>query len=141
VLSGDEDLVSVISDEGLIPSAVYEVSGSQQGLELALACAPKGCRVVLVGLQGRPTELNLRDISIREIELVGTNAHAFVQDFPTALELLAARPAGWRDVAPVALSLDRLVDEGLEPLSTGQGTRIKTLIDPWTESTRDTETS
>ncbi len=131
-------LAELLATEGLIPSVVYEVSGSRPGLTEALAIAPRGCRVVLVGLQGQPTELNLRDISIREIELLGTNAHVVGVDLPEALRLLAARKAGWHDIAPLALSLDDLVDQGLIPLAESRSTRIKTLIDPWAGSSRPT---
>lgn len=135
----DVSLGRYLAESGLIPSVIYEVSGSKAGVAEALTIAPRGCRIVLVGLQGQPTEINLRDISIREIELIGTNAHVVGADLPEALRLLATRDSGWRDIAPTALSLDRLVDEGLRPLAEARSTRIKTLIDPWAADSRETE--
>ena len=73
------------------------------------------------------------------IELLGTQAHCVGPDLPEALRMLAAREGGWSDIAPVALSLDHLVDDGLEPLAERRSTRIKTLIDPWTASSRPTQ--
>lgn len=131
-------VADTLAANGLIPTVIYEVSGSKQGLAEAMALAPRGCRIVLVGLQGSPTEINPRDISIRELELLGTNAHAVAVDMPEALRLLASRAEGWRDIAPTALSLDALVSEGIEPMVEGRSTRIKTLIDPWADAPRDT---
>ena len=64
---------------------------------------------MLVGLQHDPVEINFRDVSVREIELLGTQAHCVGADLPEALRLLSMRPGGWSDIAPVALSLDHLV--------------------------------
>lgn len=134
----DAPISQLLAGASLIPSVIYEVSGSNAGVTEALSLAPRGCRVVLVGLQSQPVEINLRDISIREIELIGTNAHVVGIDLPEALRLLASRESGWRDIAPTALALDRLVVDGLEPLAEGRSTRIKTLIDPCTPETRAT---
>ncbi|MGH3664479.1 MAG: hypothetical protein ACRDU8_00040, partial [Egibacteraceae bacterium] len=107
-------------------------------LRTALGLLPTGGRLVQVGLQPGVTELELRPFSLREYELVGTNAHVCDEDVPEALRLLAARGEPWHDVAPVALSLDRLVPDGLVPLAEGRSRRIKTLVDPWADAPRDT---
>jgi len=133
-----QGLGQVLSSQGLVPSVIYEVSGSTPGFDLARSIVPRGGRIVLVGLHGQPCAINLRDISIREIEIIGTNAHVLRTDLPMALDLLATRTDGWRDVAPIALSLDSLVDGGLKPLAAGQSDQIKTLVDPWSDLTRST---
>jgi (R,R)-butanediol dehydrogenase/meso-butanediol dehydrogenase/diacetyl reductase len=120
------------------PTIVFEVTGRPAGLATALDLLPGGGRLVVVGLQGRPVEVDLRDIVLREIELIGTNAHVCDVDLPYALALLAARDAPWDDVAPVALALDDLVTGGLEPLASGRSRHIKTLVDPWASHTRAT---
>lgn len=116
-----------------------EVTGSAAGLGLALASIERGVRVVLVGMQGRPAELNLRQLSLREGQLIGTNALVAATDLPRARQLLARRPGSWADVAPLALCLGDLVDGGLRPLAGGQSARVKTLIDPWAPATRSTQ--
>jgi (R,R)-butanediol dehydrogenase / meso-butanediol dehydrogenase / diacetyl reductase len=120
------------------PEIVFEVTGSQAGLELALAALPRGGRLVAVGLQAIPATLDLRRLSISECELIGTNALVAATDLPRALALLGRRKDSWADLAPVALALDDLVDEGIRPLAVGRSARIKTLIDPWTPETRST---
>jgi (R,R)-butanediol dehydrogenase/meso-butanediol dehydrogenase/diacetyl reductase len=131
-------IADVLAANGVVPSVIYEVSGNSAGFRQALSLAPRGTRVVLVGLQHGPLEVDVRDVSLREVELIGTNAHVCEIDLPEALRLLAARKGGWSDVAPVALSLDELVEEGLRPLAERRSTRIKTLIDPWAVETRET---
>lgn len=119
-------------------SVIYEVSGSAAGLQTALDILPRGGRLVTVSLQKEPTLLDLRRLALDEFEIIGTNAHAFGRDFADAMDFLSRREARWDDVAPVALSLDELLSEGLEPLANGRSTRIKTLIDPWAEASRTT---
>ncbi|GAA1013914.1 2,3-butanediol dehydrogenase [Acrocarpospora pleiomorpha] len=123
---------------GMNPTVVYEVSGTTGGLKSAVEILPRGGRLVLVGLQGVPVEWDVRTLSLIEHEIIGTNAHVCALDMPTALELLAARRDPWSDIAPVALSLDRLVPDGLQPLAERRTTRIKTLVDPRAEQTRAT---
>ena len=123
---------------GVETTVVYEVSGTAAGLQTALSILPPGGRLVLVGLQGRPAELDVRTLSLVEHELIGTNAHVCGDDLPTALELIAKRPDPWSDVAPIAVSLDDLVEEGLRPIVERRSSRIKTLVDPWTPRTRPT---
>lgn len=118
---------------------VYEVTGSSGGLQTALDAVRRGGRVVAVGLHEQPRSVDLRALTLDEIELVGTMAHVCDRDLPEALRLLAARPSGWSDVAPVALSLDTLVDDGILPLVERRSAQIKTLVDPWARATRETD--
>ncbi|NKQ54299.1 alcohol dehydrogenase catalytic domain-containing protein [Amycolatopsis sp. K13G38] len=131
----------VLAANDIIPSVIYEVSGSATGFEQALSLAPRGARLVMVGLQHGSRDIDVRDVSLREVELIGTNAHVCGLDLPEALRLLASREGGWTDVAPVALSLDKLVEEGLRPLAERRSTRIKTLVDPWAAESRKTVAS
>jgi (R,R)-butanediol dehydrogenase / meso-butanediol dehydrogenase / diacetyl reductase len=125
--------------DGYTPELVYEVTGNPVGLALALGSLGRGTRLVVVGLQGTPAELDLRMLSIREAELIGTNAVVAADDLPRALQLLGRRAGSWADVAPVALALDDLVDQGIRPLASGTSTRVKTLVDPWVSATRRTQ--
>jgi (R,R)-butanediol dehydrogenase/meso-butanediol dehydrogenase/diacetyl reductase len=123
-----------------VPTAdvVFEVTGTPAGLALALAAVRRGGRLVTVGLQEPPSAVDLRSLALREVELVGTVAHRCATDLPAALGLLADRREGWSDVAPVAIPLEALVQEGLEPMSNGTSSRIKTLVDPRIDVTRAT---
>jgi (R,R)-butanediol dehydrogenase / meso-butanediol dehydrogenase / diacetyl reductase len=133
------DPAAAVADWALEPDVVYEVSGTRAGLETALSLLPPGGRLVLVGLQGEPVPMDVRRIALAELEVIGPNAHVCSADLPTALELLAARDGPWDDVAPIALSLDDLVEEGLRPLAERRSTRIKTIVDPSAPTTRPTQ--
>ncbi len=120
------------------PDVVFEATGSAGGLATAVELLPPGGRLVLVGIQAGGPGLDATDVTLRELEVIGTNAHVVHRDLPRALELLAARPDPWDDVAPVAIGLDQLVDEGLVPLIEGRATAIKTLVDPSSSVSRPT---
>ena len=116
----------------------YEVTGVAEALRAALAVVEPRGRVVAVGLGARPVLIDVRSITLREVSLVGTNAHVFGADFAEAARLVGRRAGGWGDVAPVALPLDALVARGLQPMVDGRAERIKTLIDPWATEVRPT---
>ncbi len=117
-------------------AAVYEVTGAPAVLGAALELARPRGRVVAVGLGAEPVPVDVRSLTLREVALVGTNAHVFAADFADAARLIAARPEGWSDAAPAALPLDSAVEEGLRPMAEGRAERIKTLIDPWADRIR-----
>ncbi len=121
------------------PAAVaYEVTGVAAALRAALAVVEPRGRAVAVGLGAEPVSIDVRSLTLREVSLVGTNAHVFGADFAEAARLVGRRPGGWSDVAPVALPLGELVQGGLRPMVDGRAERIKTLIDPWATELRRT---
>jgi (R,R)-butanediol dehydrogenase/meso-butanediol dehydrogenase/diacetyl reductase len=124
---------------GIQPGVVYEVSGSASGLQAAMGAVMLGGRLVVIGLQEHPREIDLRRLTLSEVEIIGTNAHVFAADMPEAVRLLADRPNDWSSVAPVALSLERLVEDAILPMIERRGTRVKSLIDPWAAATRATQ--
>lgn len=135
------DLGAALAALGVEPSIAYEVTGSAAGLAAALGSIAKGGRAVVVGLHDEPRELDLRRVTVGELELMGTNAHVFEADLPEAVRVLATRQDSWADVAPTAVPLDELVEEALRPLAERRSTRIKTLVDPWAVERRPTRMS
>ncbi|MCY4621475.1 MAG: alcohol dehydrogenase catalytic domain-containing protein [bacterium] len=117
-------------------AVVYEVTGAPAALTAALEMVRPRGRVVGIGLGAHPVPIDMRRITLREIRLVGTRAQVFEADFADAASLVASRPQGWSDVAPIALPLDQLVPDGLLPMVKGRPERIKTLIDPWATAIR-----
>jgi len=129
-------LQDALEERSILPQIVYEVTGTTRGLSAAVDALCAGGRLVVVGLQAEPQRVDLRRLTLTEIEFVGTNAHVCGDDLPEALRLLGARGGGWADVAPAILPLEELVSEGIRPMAEGRGTRVKTLIDPWSTSAR-----
>lgn len=125
----ESDPNELLAQWGLNPTVVFEVTGTERGLEAANRWLVPGARLILVGLHDGYLPLEYRRTSLVENELIGTNGHVAPADFPRALELLAGDGA-WKDIAPHVVPLESVVDEGLAPIVEGRAQRIKTLIDP-----------
>ena len=127
--SGDLELIRAeLGDQEL--RVVFEVSGSRAGALAALALAPRGGRIVFVGIQKSPIEIDLSNVTFEEKILIGTNALVREVDFPRAVELIAKRAGRWDIIAPRVVPLDAYVEEALRPMSEGHPKAIKTLVDP-----------
>jgi len=123
---------------GVVPTLVFEVTGSQRGYEAAIASVDPGGRVVTVGIATQPLQIDARRVTVKELEVRGTNALIGAEDVPEAARLLSLEQHRWAQVAPVAIALERLVEDGLRPLVEGRARRIKTLVDPWIGTARET---
>lgn len=115
---------------------IIEATGSVSALDTALSVAPKGARIVVVGLQHRPTTLDLSRFTLTETTLLGTNALIREIDFPLAVELVARRRGHWALIAPTVLPLADLVEGAIRPMVEGRAPVIKALIDPWARKSR-----
>jgi (R,R)-butanediol dehydrogenase/meso-butanediol dehydrogenase/diacetyl reductase len=126
---GDLDLIRAeLGDQDL--RVVFEVSGSRPGALAALALAPRGCRIVFVGIQKAPVEIDLANVTFEEKILIGTNALVREVDFPRAVDLIARRAGRWDLIAPRVVPLEDYIEEALRPMSEGRPRAIKTLVDP-----------
>jgi (R,R)-butanediol dehydrogenase / meso-butanediol dehydrogenase / diacetyl reductase len=123
------------------PHVVFEASGVAAVARRAFEVLPKGGRLVQIGVQKQPIEVDMARLTLTELEIIGTNALVRGDDFRTALELVAGRAEGWADVAPTAIPLDALVADGLAPLAEGRPAAIKTLVDPWADTARPADTT
>jgi (R,R)-butanediol dehydrogenase/meso-butanediol dehydrogenase/diacetyl reductase len=143
VLLGPDEIANMeaqLAEHGLVVPLIYEVTGSEAGLRASLRIGEAmGARIVVVGLHDEPRAIDLRRVTLREIELLGTNAHVCGTDLPQAVRLLARR-GDWSDIAPQAFPLDDALDEGIVPIAERRSTRVKTLIDPWVSEPRATLT-
>ena len=126
---------------GFVPAIVFEVTGSDAGLEAAVAAVDPGGRVVSVGIAKHPMQIDARRVTTKELEIVGTNALIGKDDVPEAARLLSLDQGLWGAVAPRAIPLEALVSEGIAPMVEGRATRIKTIVDPWAGQTRATAMS
>jgi (R,R)-butanediol dehydrogenase / meso-butanediol dehydrogenase / diacetyl reductase len=107
---------------------VIEASGSAGAPSAAGSAARRGGKVLIVGLQSQPRELDLLALTVREVELVTTLAHVCDVDLPESLSLLSSS-----DVADVVIDrvipLADLVEEGIRPLANGLA-RGKIVVAP-----------
>lgn len=107
---------------------VFETSGVPGAAGRAAALAARGGRVMLVGLTPGLEQLPLTSLILDEIDLHTTVAHVCGTDLPAALDILASWPLSEQLVGDI-VSLDRVVEDGLEPLLEGRA-RGKTLVEP-----------
>jgi (R,R)-butanediol dehydrogenase/meso-butanediol dehydrogenase/diacetyl reductase len=123
------------------PALVFEVSGTDAGVAAAIAAVAAGGRIVSVGIPKHPVEIDARRVTTKELEIIGTNALIGREDVPEAARLLALDQAVWQQVAPVAIPLERIVEDGIVPMLEGRAAQIKLLVDPWTPVSRATSMS
>jgi threonine dehydrogenase-like Zn-dependent dehydrogenase len=107
---------------------VIEASGARSSPGQALAMVRRGGRVVIVGLQAAPVELDLFDIAMREIEITSSLAHVCADNLPAALEILTRTDLADTIIDRV-IPLDRLVPDGLSALAERRAAG-KILVDP-----------
>jgi (R,R)-butanediol dehydrogenase / meso-butanediol dehydrogenase / diacetyl reductase len=131
-------VTGALMERTFAPTTVFEVTGTDAGFSAAVAAVAAGGRVVTVGIAKHPIAIDARRVTTKELELVGTNALIGREDVPEAARLLALDPAAWQAVAPVAIPLDRLVEDGIVPMTQGRAAHIKLLVDPWTRTARET---
>ena len=84
----------------------------------------------------RASSGRLQEVALDELEIIGTQAHVLAQDFPAAVDLIAADPGAWVEVAPTVYPLDQVVEVGLIPMAKGESPQIKVLFDPSVDAAR-----
>jgi len=107
---------------------VIEASGTGEAPGAATRAARRGGRVLIVGLQAAPREVDLLSLTVREVEITTTLAHVCDVDLPEALELLARTELA-AAVTDRVIGLDDLVAHGIEPLAGGTA-RGKIVVAP-----------
>ncbi|HLI58693.1 MAG TPA: alcohol dehydrogenase catalytic domain-containing protein [Solirubrobacteraceae bacterium] len=112
----DEVIHEAVGPDGA--DVVIEASGVPSAPAAAIAAAKRGGRVLIVGLQSAPRELDLLAMAVREVELSTTLAHICDVDLPEALALLGAGELA-AAVTDRVIALEDLVEEGIRPLAAG----------------------
>jgi threonine dehydrogenase-like Zn-dependent dehydrogenase len=107
---------------------VIEASGAPESPAAAINATRRGGRILIVGLQSEPREIDLFALTVHEIEVTTTLAHVCDVDLPLALEIISGS-----DLASIVLDrvipLEELVDAGIRPLAEGTA-RGKIVVDP-----------
>jgi (R,R)-butanediol dehydrogenase/meso-butanediol dehydrogenase/diacetyl reductase len=122
----DAAILEATGGEGA--DVVIEASGTAGAPAAATRAARRGGRVLIVGLQAAPRELDLLSLTVREVEISTTLAHVCDVDLPEALELLRSTELA-SAVTDRVIALDELVAEGIEPLAGGTA-RGKIVVAP-----------
>lgn len=123
----EKDVGEFIKDNtgGKGADVIFEVSGSQAGVECMTAAAAVRCRVVMVAIHAEKPQIDLFQLFWREIELLGARVYT-EEDFDRAIELIASGSIDCRTIITNVQQLDK-VGETLADLS-GNPSALKSLI-------------
>jgi threonine dehydrogenase-like Zn-dependent dehydrogenase len=127
VRTADLSAALLAETDGLGVHVAIEASGAARAPAAALSGTRRGGTTLLVGLQAAPREVDLFDITVREVTIATTLAHVCDADLPDALRLLAERPLADM-VLDRVIPLADLVEHGLRPLAAGAA-RGKIVVD------------
>jgi (R,R)-butanediol dehydrogenase / meso-butanediol dehydrogenase / diacetyl reductase len=114
---------------------VFEITGTESGMRTGIRSLGPAGRLVAVGFQRRPLDVDLAQLTVREQELLGSNGIDPAVDLPQATRLLASRDYPWSDVAPEVIALEE-VGSALAAMAAGAPGPIKRLVSPWITETR-----
>jgi (R,R)-butanediol dehydrogenase / meso-butanediol dehydrogenase / diacetyl reductase len=107
---------------------VIEASGAPAAPGAAIEATRRGGRILLVGLQSQPREIDLFALTVHEIEVTTTLAHVCDVDLPESLEIISRGDLA-STVLDRVIPLEELVAEGIRPLAEGTA-RGKIVVDP-----------
>jgi (R,R)-butanediol dehydrogenase/meso-butanediol dehydrogenase/diacetyl reductase len=138
IVDASQGLESLGEDGG--PEIVFECTGRAESLLGAVSLVADHGRLVIVGHQPEPVAVDFRQIALDELEIIGTQAQVLAVDLPFAVDLIAADPDLWSDLAPMVLPLDEVVESGIIPMARGEASQIKMLFDPAITSPRPLQT-
>lgn len=115
----------IASTAGEGPGVVFEVSGSPEGMELAVEVAAVGARICLVAIHSDRRSVDLHRFFWRELALVGARLYGRA-DFEAAVELVTTSAIEPSALISAITPLDR-VGGALEQLAAG-GAMMKVLV-------------
>jgi (R,R)-butanediol dehydrogenase/meso-butanediol dehydrogenase/diacetyl reductase len=109
----------------------FDCTGAPEAVGLAMPLVSPGGRVVVVGFPATPASVDLADLALREVSLVGTMSHLVTSDFPRAVGLLASRQLRAAELVTSRIPLADAVPEGLDRLAGPDGQeQVKILVSP-----------
>ena len=115
------------STGGVGADAVFEVSGTQSGLNTAVELIHPHSRVVLVAAYPHPMQIQLQKLFMREVDLTMTRNYND-KDFDDAIDMMAKAPIDFDALITKILPLGK-VQEGMELCGSPSGEVVKVLVD------------
>ncbi|NKB60718.1 MAG: alcohol dehydrogenase catalytic domain-containing protein [Gammaproteobacteria bacterium] len=110
---------------------IFEVSGSQAGVDCMTVAAAARARIVMVAIHAEKPHIDLFQFFWREIELLGARVYT-AEDFDTAIDMIASGAIACDSVITNVQELDK-VGEVLADLS-GNPSALKSLIQVGSEA-------
>ncbi|MFG1708853.1 alcohol dehydrogenase catalytic domain-containing protein [Nonomuraea sp. M3C6] len=114
---------------GLRAPVVLECSGAASAGGTAVRLAAAGGVIVIVGLPGEPSTLDLADVALREITIAGSMSHLADADMAPAIAVLAAHAERALGIVTSRVPLAETVTGGLGVLAgPGRHRQAKILV-------------
>ena len=124
-----EHLYEITGNKGA--DVIFEVSGSQAGVDCMTAAAAARARIVMVAIHASKPQIDLFQFFWREIELLGARVYT-AEDFDDAIKMIASGAIAADSVITNVQQLDK-VGEVLADLS-GNPSALKSLIQVGSEA-------
>ncbi|RPI98906.1 MAG: butanediol dehydrogenase, partial [Chloroflexi bacterium] len=112
------------------PDVVLEACGLPEVMPTTIDAARKAGRIVLLGIPGGKSSIDFFKVVVTEKEVIGSMSHVYDEDFSTALRLVAEGRIDGEKLITHRISLDRLVEDGLEHLEKHPLDTLKILVRP-----------
>jgi (R,R)-butanediol dehydrogenase/meso-butanediol dehydrogenase/diacetyl reductase len=125
-----EDLVQAVLDrtDGEGADVVFEEIGLPEAAAQMIALTRVRGRILMGGIYKKPAPVDLQNVAIKEIEIVGSRVYDF-RDFKAAIDLLNDGRVNGIPLITKKISLDQIIDEGFN-LIQGGGQVMKILVSP-----------
>lgn len=114
--------------EGLGCDVAVECAGNSRAIADCIAAVRSRGTVVLIGLSGDKVELSPFDLIMRDIRIQGSLCYPTTL-WPRVHAMIANGQLPVEKLVDSRIPLDRIVDEGFEPLLDPVGTKMKILVD------------
>ncbi len=123
-----EKIMELTDGKGV--DVALEMIGLPQTMKQAIQCAGVMARVVIVGLSGRPLEIDTyNELLGRELKLIGSNDH-LLQELPLLVDLARRKTLDTSRVVTRRITLDAdLINQALDELEEFGG-EVRTVIIP-----------
>jgi L-iditol 2-dehydrogenase len=116
---------------GVGPDMVIESAGGPGTWVFAASLVRRGGRIVVIGLNSTPSPVNVTDAIVApEIEVIGSLAHVYDEDFRAAVRLLGDGRVRAEPIISHRIPLEQAVSGGLERLETAKGETLKVVVQP-----------
>lgn len=132
----DQDRLQAARDLGLLPhdprtsapTTVFECAGAAQAPAEAMRRAAPGGLVVLCGLPERLSEIDVSDVVMRELRIIGSVGHLTDPDLRDALDLLVRQQDAARQLVSAVVPLSDAVGGGLDILGGPERSRHTKIL-------------
>src|SRR5262249_33267395 len=116
---------------GVGPDVVIESAGAPGSWVEAAALVRRGGRVVVIGLSSTPPPGNgTQALVAPEIELIGSLAHVYDEDFRAAVRLLGDGRVDAERIISHRVPLERVLEDGLHRLERARDETLKIVVQP-----------